>query len=121
MEAVENLMVGEEAVLQFVVHESFMHRPADRSEVDFIATLGEDVFQTACLEVGVGEYEYPVPLGCEFREGLGDDVEVLVIEGLQGASVVDLDDPVIARTASGRTAGIFHYPHLPQCFGEGVG
>ena len=79
MEAVEDLMVGEEAGLGLVVDEALMDRRGYRSEADVVAPVLENRAEAVGLVRGVGEDQYAVSLAEEVGERVGDQVEVLVV------------------------------------------
>ena len=76
-------MVGEEAGLGGVVHESLVDGMLNGCELDPVAAVLEDGAETVGLVYRVGEDEYAVSFGEEFGETLRDEVEVLVIEHLR--------------------------------------
>lgn len=82
VEAVENLMVGEDADFGLMVYKAFMKCALYGLEVDFVATVGKDFAQSVELPGVVGEYEQPVALALEARERVGNQVEILVIYAL---------------------------------------
>ena len=114
METVEDLVVGEEAHLQRAVDEALVQRAVDRGEGDgppvrpgrggdavrHRQVLGvcrrtaagpgvENISQACRLLLAVGEDVEPVPLEEVVAEGLRQEVEVLVEEGLRGGGEAD--------------------------------
>ena len=79
VETVENLMVGEEAGAGQAVGESLVEGAQHGSEGYVVPALGEYGAQAVALCRGVGEDEYAVSLGHEAGEGVGYEVEILVV------------------------------------------
>ena len=82
VEAVEELVVGEEAFLQCLVVKSFVQRISQRFERQGVAFVFKNVTDALGLFRTVGAYIYNVALVQERVEGLAGQVEVLVEKGL---------------------------------------
>ena len=85
VETVENLMVGEYAQLQVVVHEALVDGFQHRGESDVVAAVVEDGFEAFNLLAAVGEDEQAVAIGKELLERAADEVEILVVDALRSA------------------------------------
>ena len=84
MEAAEDLVVGEEAAAEGVVGEALVEGAIDGGEGDVVAAVFEDVADAFGLLLAVGEQVDGVALAEVLAEGLADEVEVLLEEGLGG-------------------------------------
>ena len=84
VEAVEDLVVGEEAHPQVVVDEALVQRAVYGSEKRRVVSGEgqENLLQPLVLLLAVGQYVDGVPLQLIVLEGLGEQVEVLVEERL---------------------------------------
>ena len=89
VETVENLMVGEQTGLGYMVNEAFVERRVGRSERYVITTVGENGAQTFDLLLAVGKDVDPVAVSEKTFERIGDEIEILMIEGLRRALEVD--------------------------------
>ena len=89
VETVENLMVSEYAPLCGMVDKAFVECGVDRTERNIVTTVGEYGTQTLLLAVAVAEYVEFVAVGDKASERLRDKVEILMIESLRRAVVVD--------------------------------
>ncbi len=90
VEAVEDLVVGEEAEVQVVVGEALVQRVVDGGEAgrrlghgQGAAALVQDVAQALVLLLAVGQHMQAVALGGQTGEGLGQQGEVFVKQRLR--------------------------------------
>ena len=82
MEAVEDLVVGEEAELALVVAEAGVERAAHGGEEQARLLVVEDALEAVGLLEGVGQDVEVVALAVEALEGRDQEVEILVEDGL---------------------------------------
>lgn len=75
-------MVGEDASFLEVVHKSLVESGDDGREFYFVATVGEDFFESFNLLVAVGEDENFVTIVKETGERITDDIKILVVNAL---------------------------------------
>ena len=89
METVENLMVGKDADLALMVYETLVQSALHSLKRNIVAAVGENLPQTVELFGVVRQYQQPVALAAEAGEGVGDDVEILVVDTLRRAVEVN--------------------------------
>ena len=82
MEAVKYLMVGEETGLQVIVHITGMKSALHGGESDSCLLVLENLTQAFGLLLAVGKDIKAVTLGQILLEGLEDEVEILMENGL---------------------------------------
>ena len=119
MESVEDLMVGKIAYPARVIDEALMDRWPHRREFDIIASIFEDGLETFCLIGGVGEYHDAITLGEHSAEGVGYQVEVLMIETLERA--VELQCGLCTETCRSIPRSIIYLTHPLESGFEVVG
>ena len=83
MEAVEYLMVGEDGYVEVVVDEAAMERVVNRRELDASLLIVEDALQSVRLLTAVCQYIDVYAIVLQFPEGIDEEVEVLVEDGLR--------------------------------------
>ena len=83
MEAVEYLMVGEDGYVEVVVDEAAMERVVNRRELDACLFIVEDALQSVRLLTAVCQYIDVYAIVLQFPEGIDEEVEVLVEDGLR--------------------------------------
>ena len=110
VEAVEDLMVCEEADLQVVVGEACVQSLVNWDEMQLRRLLLEDGSQAVGLLPRICQNVDGVALGEVVLEGVGDEVEVLVEDGLRSGGE---RERLFTRT---RPAGTHHSAFLAHCY-----
>ena len=76
-------MVGENGYVEVVVDEAAMERVVNRRELDASLLIVEDALQSVRLLTAVGQYIDVYAIVLQFPEGIDEEVEVLVEDGLR--------------------------------------
>ena len=84
METVEDLVIGKEADAEVIVGKAFVKRFFYRCEDNIPSHFGKDILQAFVLFLTVGEDIDLIALQQIVLERLGEQVEVLMEEGLHG-------------------------------------
>ena len=84
METVEDLMIGKETDTEIIVSKAFVKCLFDGCEDDILSHFGKDILQTLVLLLTVGKDIDLIALQQIVLERLGEQVEVLMEEGLHG-------------------------------------
>ena len=118
VETVKNLVVGEDAHLQVIVHKALVQCAQHGLKGDGVTAVFKDVAQALNLLGTVTQDEQPVTTRQEVGERLPDEVKVLVIDAL-GLAVQR--QPLDTTCGSGLAIGVADAAQLPQALQEQVG
>ena len=89
MVAVEDLVVGEDGEVEVVVDEAGMQGMVHRREGDTRLFVAEDALQAVRLLLAVGKDVEVSAIVVQRLEGLDEEVEVLVEDGLRVSTELD--------------------------------